>query len=31
MIHGFLRARLAGAGARAEFDVICGFLRDRLA
>lgn len=31
MIHGFMRARFSGAGARAEFDAICGFLRERLA
>jgi acetyl esterase len=31
MIHGFLRARLAGPGAKAEFEVICGFLRQHLA
>jgi acetyl esterase len=30
MIHGFLRARFAGPAARAEFDAICGFLRERL-
>lgn len=31
MIHGFLRARFAGPGARAEFDAICAFLRRELA
>ncbi len=31
MIHGFMRARLSGAAARAEFEAICGFLRERLA
>lgn len=31
MIHGFLRARLAGPGARAEFDIICRFLKEHLA
>ena len=30
MIHGFMRARFAGPGAKAEFDVICDFLRARL-
>jgi acetyl esterase len=27
MIHGFMRARLRGPAARAEFDAICAFLR----
>lgn len=31
MIHGFLRARLAGPAARAEFDALCSFLRLHLA
>jgi acetyl esterase len=31
MIHGFLRARLAGAGAGAEFDAIRRFLKEHLA
>ncbi len=30
MIHGFMRARFKGAAARAEYDAICAFLRDRL-
>ncbi|MEX2647818.1 MAG: alpha/beta hydrolase fold domain-containing protein [Alphaproteobacteria bacterium] len=30
MIHGFLRARLAGPGAKAEFDAICRFLGEHL-
>ena len=30
MIHGFMRARFAGPGAKAEFDAICDFLRARL-
>jgi acetyl esterase len=30
MIHGFLRARLDGPGAKAEFDAICRFLREHL-
>lgn len=30
MIHGFMRARFRGAGARAEYDAICDFLRARL-
>jgi acetyl esterase len=31
MIHGFMRARFTGAAARAEYEAICGFLRERLA
>jgi acetyl esterase len=27
MIHGFMRARFKGAGAKAEYDAICDFLR----
>ncbi|MGF7160867.1 acetyl esterase [Rhodoligotrophos appendicifer] len=27
MIHGFVRARFTGPGARSEFDAPCGFLR----
>lgn len=27
MIHGFMRARFAGPGAKAEYDAICTFLR----
>jgi len=30
MIHGFMRARFTGVGARAEYAAICEFLRDRL-
>jgi acetyl esterase len=30
MLHGFMRARFKGAAARAEYDAICAFLRDRL-
>ncbi|MCB9930193.1 MAG: alpha/beta hydrolase [Alphaproteobacteria bacterium] len=30
MVHGFMRARFLGAAARAEYDRICGFLRERL-
>lgn len=30
MIHGFMRARFKGAGARAEYAAICDFLRARL-
>jgi len=30
MIHGFLRARLAGAGATAEFKVVTDFLKEHL-
>jgi hypothetical protein len=30
MLHGFLRARLTGAGARAEHNALCGFLRAHL-
>jgi acetyl esterase len=30
MIHGFMRARFKGAAARAEYDAICDFLRERL-
>ena len=30
MIHGFMRARFKGAAARAEYDAICNFLRERL-
>ena len=30
MMHGFMRARFKGAAARAEYDAICAFLRDRL-
>ena len=30
MIHGFMRARFKGAGARAEYEAICAFLRERL-
>jgi len=30
MMHGFMRARFAGAGARAEYDAICAFLRARV-
>ncbi|MBT5108737.1 MAG: alpha/beta hydrolase [Rhodospirillaceae bacterium] len=30
MIHGFMRARLRGPAARAEFDAICAFLRSVL-
>jgi acetyl esterase len=31
MIHGFMRARFTGSAARAEYEAICGFLRERLA
>lgn len=31
MIHGFLRARLVGAAARAEFEALCRFLRESFA
>ena len=27
MIHGFMRARFSGPGAKAEYDAICSFLR----
>jgi acetyl esterase len=30
MIHGFMRARLRGPAAQAEFNAICAFLRDVL-
>ena len=30
MIHGFMRARFSGPGAKAEFDAICSFLREHL-
>jgi hypothetical protein len=30
MIHGFMRARFKGAGARAEYAAICDFLKSRL-
>ena len=30
MIHGFMRARFSGEGARAEYEAICGFLRETL-
>jgi acetyl esterase len=30
MIHGFMRARFHGPAAKAEFDFICAFLRDKL-
>lgn len=30
MVHGFMRARFGGAAARAEYDLICNFLRERL-
>jgi acetyl esterase len=30
MVHGFLRARFSGPGARAEFEVACAFLREHL-
>ncbi len=30
MIHGFMRARFKGAGAAAEYQVICDFLRRQL-
>jgi len=30
MLHGFMRARFTGAAARAEYDAICAFLRERL-
>jgi acetyl esterase len=30
MLHGFLRARLTGAGARAEHEALCAFLRTHL-
>lgn len=31
MVHSFIRARFYGPAAKAEFDVICGFLRRHLA
>ena len=30
MIHSFMRARFEGPGAAAEYEVICGFLREHL-
>lgn len=30
MIHGFMRARFTGAAAKAEYDAVCAFLRERL-
>jgi acetyl esterase len=30
MLHGFMRARFTGAAARAEYDAICDFLRQRV-
>jgi acetyl esterase len=30
MIHGFMRARFKGPAARAEYDAICAFLKERL-
>lgn len=30
MVHGFMRARFDGAAARAEYDLICKFLRENL-
>jgi acetyl esterase len=30
MIHGFMRARFKGDAARAEYDAICAFLKERL-
>lgn len=30
MLHGFLRARVTGAGARAEHEALCAFLRTHL-
>jgi len=30
MIHGFMRARFKGQAARAEYDAICDFLKERL-
>jgi acetyl esterase len=30
MLHGFMRARFFGPGAKAEFDFICGFMRAHL-
>jgi acetyl esterase len=30
MMHGFMRARFRGAGARAEYMAICAFLKERL-
>jgi acetyl esterase/lipase len=31
MVHSFIRARFYGPGAKAEFDFLCGFLRQHLA
>ncbi len=31
MVHGFMRARFKGEAARAEYDLICKFLREQLA
>ena len=30
MIHGFMRARFKGPAARAEYDAICAYLKERL-
>jgi acetyl esterase len=30
MIHGFMRARFKGAGAAAEFQAVCDFLKTHL-
>ena len=30
MLHGFMRARFTGSAARAEYDGICTFLRERV-
>lgn len=30
MLHGFMRARFTGSAARAEYDGICAFLRERV-
>ncbi|PWS35928.1 hypothetical protein DFH01_20420 [Falsiroseomonas bella] len=30
MLHGFMRARFTGSAARAEYDAICEFLRQRV-
>jgi acetyl esterase len=30
MLHGFMRARVSGAAARAEHEALCGFLRAHL-
>jgi hypothetical protein len=30
MIHGFMRARFYGDAAKAEYDLICRFLKEHL-